>query len=655
MILVRMIVTLCFVAIFFNSCNKKNVDVPPIIADILTESGNNKGELEKLITHYKILGDSLKLRAAYFLIENLRGKYSIIPVNNSISFRNALFSMQIKDTIGWDPALSKVSFYLDSVSKNKSHLKYIKVEDINVITSDYLIENIDLAFKAWKRFKYASYYNFDDFCEYVLPYRLQNEPLCRWRKVAYEKNAHYLDSLSDPKLIALEIVRNFPIKYNVGISKYPYPLSYTDIDKLSVGTCEHLSSYLTFSLRGIGIPSATDFIPAWANRSSNHFWNVIIDTTKLSTDIGFNHLGVNQISYKISKIYRLSFASQIDENRNWDYNHSGEFKNQNCRDVTSEYLMPQSDIVIRNLGKFESKNVSLCTFNNKRWVPVAQSKIKNKSVFFNRIGRGIPFGSNKILEYEHEGKGIVYLPFINNGFQQTAPTNPFILNENGRIQILNPNFEKRITVKLYRKYPLYKEISKYSEEIVGGSFELSNDKDFINKKRVFTITKTPKTNVYEVFIDNKNSYRYARYVAPDNVKLNIGEISFFYQDKNLEGEYIGSDINQRTMFAFDHNIESFYYSNNSKGGWIGLDFILPRIVDKIVFSPRNDNNDVFCGDTYELFYWNKRWKSLGKTKAKSYPLIFNNVPDNALLLLHNHSRGKEERIFTYENGRQIWW
>ena len=28
----------------------------------------------------------------------------------------------------------------------------------------------------------------------------------------------------------------------------------------------------------------------------------------------------------------------------------------------------------------------------------------------------------------------------------------------------------------------------------------------------------------------------------------------------------------------------------------------------------------------------------------------------ALLLLHNHTKGKEERIFTYyEEGKQIWW
>ena len=36
-------------------------------------------------------------------------------------------------------------------------------------------------------------------------------------------------------------------------------------------------------------------------------------------------------------------------------------------------------------------------------------------------------------------------------------------------------------------------------------------------------------------------------------------------------------------------------------------------------------------------------------------LEYDNVPDNALLLLRNLTKGKEERIFTYEDGKQVWW
>ena len=54
-------------------------------------------------------------------------------------------------------------------------------------------------------------------------------------------------------------------------------------------------------------------------------------------------------------------------------------------------------------------------------------------------------------------------------------------------------------------------------------------------------------------------------------------------------------------------------------------------------------------------YFDKTWISLGKQVAKDFHLVYDNVPDSALLLLKNKTGGHEERIFTYENGKQIWW
>jgi hypothetical protein len=72
---------------------------------------------------------------------------------------------------------------------------------------------------------------------------------------------------------------------------------------------------------------------------------------------------------------------------------------------------------------------------------------------------------------------------------------------------------------------------------------------------------------------------------------------------------------------------------------------------------RNDDNNIREGDEYELFYMDKSgWKSLGRqVGTESAMLTYDNCPTTALFLLHNHTRGKEERIFTYENGKQIWW
>ncbi|MBK0384460.1 transglutaminase domain-containing protein [Pedobacter sp. SD-b] len=63
------------------------------------------------------------------------------------------------------------------------------------------------------------------------------------------------------------------------------------------------------------------------------------------------------------------------------------------------------------------------------------------------------------------------------------------------------------------------------------------------------------------------------------------------------------------------------------------------------------------GKTYRLYYWDTAWKALGLQKvmplAKS--IIFNNVPQNALLLLvPEYSEGKERPFIITDNGKRQW-
>ncbi|GHV61942.1 hypothetical protein FACS1894195_3240 [Bacteroidia bacterium] len=66
-------------------------------------------------------------------------------------------------------------------------------------------------------------------------------------------------------------------------------------------------------------------------------------------------------------------------------------------------------------------------------------------------------------------------------------------------------------------------------------------------------------------------------------------------------------------------------------------------------------NGIYGHCNYELLYWNNEWVSLGQKKSNEDFLTYDNVPANALLLLRNHTEGKEERIFTYEAGEQVFY
>lgn len=70
-----------------------------------------------------------------------------------------------------------------------------KIYDAQVITAEYLIDNIDLAFEVWRKYPWNRNLPFDDFCELILPYRIADEPLSDWRKLYYEDYGTLLDSL----------------------------------------------------------------------------------------------------------------------------------------------------------------------------------------------------------------------------------------------------------------------------------------------------------------------------------------------------------------------------------------------------------------------------------------------------------------------------
>ena len=76
-------------------------------------------------------------------------------------------------------------------------------------------------------------------------------------------------------------------------------------------------------------------------------------------------------------------------------------------------------------------------------------------------------------------------------------------------------------------------------------------------------------------------------------------------------------------------------------------------VKKILICPRNDDNYVWPGDEYELFYNEgvQGWVSLGRQVADKRYLRYE-TPSNAVFWLRNLTKGKEEQIFFCRNGRQ---
>jgi hypothetical protein len=159
-------------------------------------------------------------------------------------------------------------------------------------------------------------------------------------------------------------------------------------------------------------------------------------------------------------------------------------------------------------------------------------------------------------------------------------------------------------------------------------------------------------------------YRYVRYSGADGSYCDVSEIAFYETDSDsipLQGKIIGTPGSfdpfhpHEYTNAFDGKTDTSFDYKEPSGGWAGLDLGIPKSISKIVFTPRNRDNYIRPGDNFELFYLDKEWKSAGRQTSASDSLVYRDIPENTLLYLKNYSRGMQERIFTFESGKQIWW
>jgi len=87
----RLIISLFLTGIAI-SCSHKQDKIPDNVLHVLEIAGHNRPELEKVINEFQSKEDTLKLKAAYFLIGNMKDKgYAEFEVsdadNNIIGFR----------------------------------------------------------------------------------------------------------------------------------------------------------------------------------------------------------------------------------------------------------------------------------------------------------------------------------------------------------------------------------------------------------------------------------------------------------------------------------------------------------------------------------------------------------------------------------------
>jgi hypothetical protein len=649
-------IIICLLPLFFFSCQKGNVYN---LEKAMYYAGENASELKKVLKHYSSnKSDSLKLKAAEFLIANMRGHFSC---NNREILES--YCDEIEKSASINNSSEENRAVIEQISKQYENTNNLNeyITDLKIITAEYLIHNIESAFEVWEKGEWATHVSFSDFCEYILPYKVAEfQLLDHWRD--YSKNLfagdldnlHYCDLYKNSVFQAATTVSKEIIKSNRqdwpfgGINAFPI-LKISTLAQMPFGSCSDYSTLALAVMRSKGIPVAEDFTPQWPFQAQGHTWNVLLDNNfkHLIFSSGSSNPGeVHKPTEKMAKVFRKCYAvnEEILAIRSSEKRVPTLYNNCCFKDVTDEY-MDVRDIEITIPSKFRKKfkYAYLAVFDNKNWTPIHYGKVSGKKVKFEKMG-----------------KNCMYLPVFYNEQGIVPFSSPFLLTAKGEIKKFVGDFNNFQTMVVRRKYFVGSHIYDV-ERMKNGLFQAANNSDFSDADTLYRI---PEFTVQsgEVFLDTlQKSYRYWRYVGPDYSFCNVGEL-YFYQDRNkkpIYGQVIGTQeinpINKKEV-TFDGDPLTLFNSAEPVGGWVGLDFGKPVKIDKISYTPRGDGNDITPGNIYELFFWaNNQWNSAGKKEAYDIKLIYDNIPVNTIYWIHNHSGGNDERIFTYENGKQIWW
>ena len=160
---------------------------PTMLDFALRYAGENRVELEKVLDHYR--NDSLKYRAAVFLIGNMPYHYFYTGAQLD-SLRQGYRWMQRTGL-----SAKAVKHKLWKTFGEPDVRRWTKRNDARSVTADFLIRHIDYVFGVWEKRPWASYYSFEDFCEFVLPYRIEREPLEFWQEAYVRRYGRLCDSL----------------------------------------------------------------------------------------------------------------------------------------------------------------------------------------------------------------------------------------------------------------------------------------------------------------------------------------------------------------------------------------------------------------------------------------------------------------------------
>ena len=556
-----------------------------------------------------------------------------------------------------------------------SHTSYVnkgmvqtEIRDIEAISSNYIEKNVNEAYVIWKNCLWKHEVSFEKFCKYILPYKVDREPIVEWRMYFYHKYKHLIDSVAKEeeayRIIYKYIKKNFKVKHTKSFGE----LDVLTLDSIQGGNCRERALYMTYVMRALGIAAVMDFTPFWANQGVNgHFWTSMVRSDNITYTISDNGEAyidgtcepykyvVNKNEYlyhvdslkRIAKVYRYSYDKVRDVSVEVAQNLPDIFRCAYSVDVTPQYRNVTKNNIIPIERKCEDP-LYVCTYQQQYgWRPIGRAN----RVDCGHVDVGPMIHDNVIVVAQYED-GIVI-----------PRSNPYLISHDKVPEEIKPKTSKRCFVRLYRKYLLNSRWTNRWGDMIGTQIETSNDELFEHNIVSLENIKNMPIEKITIKLDAKKIKRFLRLLPAKGHYPVPAEIDLLTNDGKIinKSDYrlyaIGNGLTGDTIplkWLRDNDPTTTFYKQFPF--WIGVELTKCRKkVSYFQILMWNDCNRVTPGHEYELFYFDKGWISLGKKQAENEWIDYDDVPYNSLLLLRDYTKGREERVFVMEGKKQVWW
>lgn len=634
-------------------------------------AGANKIELMALLSGLK--HDSLAYEAGLFLISNMTGHYSVSsdqvaklkPYYEAYAAISAQFDWEKGDAWGKQvDSLQDVLFRKQSIGA-KQNIQ----EDIKCLDASFLLDEINLVFEAWRGNAYSKDIAFEEFCEYILPYRRKNGLLCdSARLVLGELHKGFFDTKDKPleeKVDSLLSIYRDLIHNDFYGSRIPL---YSAFDFMNVkrGLCEHRCWFNSLLLSAVGIPGVIDFVPNWGNRNGGHSWNALVmdnevypfepfwdeDRWKYKTIYNNKSEDVWWGKFRLPKVFRYTYSTNLDN----PFLAGGIelqdippiFRSTKYKDVSSQYFdVYNVEVDLTEAKPDGAKFAYLAVWNKHEWTPIQWGRISGDRAYF-----------------EEMGADILYMPvyYVNNSV--VIAGEPFLLNEDGSKHMFSVQTDQTtsLCVNKVTGYFTVDEKRQGLQSLIGAAW-IGFRENTENPDTISVITENAGMWYNEVILPSTIDYKKLRLVLPTDT-IAMGEVALYdmhnerikHNDLSISGNSVKENIQNSIEEVIDGRSASCFKGVLDSGKrYIDFDLKNNNKLSKIVFTPYCIHS-LYQGNIYELFYWNNDWSRVDEVAGVDNYHIFDAVPKSGLYLLKNKNWGTRgaERPFFYQDGFIKW-